>query len=202
MKWPAIGTLVLLGTVLGPQGSAWAQPQIRPELFALAPADFPQGSHMVRAGVESNQLLLRDQVFRFGPHPRRLGRLTGYYMEALESPGGSGLQVSTSYLVSIFTSRRQALFAWEMQYSSWFAENYFTAPPPIDIPLGERGAQALFSTHTSAMSTMSELFFQRGAILVEIFQEVDGTPGASQTGPIYAIAKKLSALARLHPKGS
>ena len=203
MNWLVIGTLVLLGSLLGPQGTAWAHPQVRPALFALAPTDFPQGAHIVRAGVESNRQLLRDQALHFGLPPAALGRRTGYYMDAVEGDLAAEPHAYTSYLVSIFRSPRQAQLAFDLRWNNWFAANYYTSPAPAPIVLGDNGAEALFRTLDPSQPPLSELLFRRGAILVEVFQGTVGAgPAVGQLHSFWAVATKLNELAGKHPFGA
>jgi hypothetical protein len=193
---------ILLGTLIGIPGTALARAHVRPTLFALAPTVFPAGSQIVRAGVETNGQLLMDRPLHFGLPPAALGRLSGYYMDAEEGGPVAGTHAYTSYLVSIFRSRREAHSVFDALWDTWFAATYYTSPGSVGIALGDNGDEALFHTLDLHQPRFEELFFRRGAVLVEVFQ---GTSSASTTEEemrsVYVIATGLDELARTHPHG-
>jgi hypothetical protein len=195
-------TLLLVGLVLAVPTRAFAHGRLHPVLFALAPTDFPPGSQVVRDGVESNRQLLSDQALHFGLPPTALGRRTGYYMDAVEGDPEIAVHPYTSYLVSIFRSVRQAQTAFDLRWDTWFAADYDTSPSAAPITLGDDGAEALFHTLDPSQPPVTELFFRRGAILVEVFQgTVSAAPTAGQLQSFYAIAIELNKLAGKHPTG-
>jgi hypothetical protein len=147
--------------------------------FALSPASFPLGSRVIRAGVETNQQLLGDEATHFELPPEAMGCLTGYYMDAVEGDPATEPHPYTSYLVSLFGSVEQAQTAFDLRWNTWFSATYFTTPPPAPIPLGDRGAEALFHTFDPTQPPLSELLFRHGAILVEVFQGARVPPPAS-----------------------
>jgi hypothetical protein len=131
-----------------------------------------------------------------------MGRLTGYYMDAVEGEAAAESHPYTSYLVSIFRSVRRAQAAFNLRWDVWFATSYYTTPSPAPVVLGDGAAEALFHTLDSSQPQLSELLFRRGAILVEVFQgtgAVAPTPG--QLHSFYAIATRLNDLAGIHPTG-
>jgi hypothetical protein len=200
--YPILAGFALLGILVGMPGTALARTHIQPTLFALAPTVFPAGSKIVQAGVETNRRLLRDEPLHFGLPPAALGRISGYYMDAEESGPVAGVHAYTSYLVSIFRSRRQAQVVFDLLWDTWFAATYYTTPTRASIVLGDNGAEAFFHTLDLGRPRLAELFFRRGTILVEVFQ------GTSSAGPtegeihcFYAIATELDQLARTHPRG-
>jgi hypothetical protein len=200
--YPVVAGFVLLGTVLGVPRTALAHAQLHPRLFAVPAATFPSGSHVVRAGVESNRQLLRDQAGHFGLPPAALGRRTGYYMDAVEGDPATEPRPYTAYLVSIFRSPRQAQLAFGLRWDTWFAATYYTTPSPAPIALGDKGEEALFHTLDPSQPRLAELLFRRGAILVEVFQGTGGAaPTVNQLHSFFAIATKLDELAGKHPLG-
>lgn len=176
---------------------------LHPALFALAPAAFPAGSLVVRAGIESNQQLLRDQQRHFGVPPAALGRQSGYYMDAVEGEPSAVGPPYTAYLVSIFHAVRQARLAYAIRWETWFVADYFTSPSPAPGAVGDPGAVALFQSLDPSTPPESELLFRRGAILVEVFQGTSRpTPTASERQAFWAIATTLDAVAAAHPRGA
>ena len=176
-----------------------AQHPVRPQLFALSSTAFPPHSRVVRAGVETNQALLHQDPAHFGLAPATLGRLTGFAMEVVE---GTGTSVSLAYLVSIFHTAHQAHDAFALRWSSWFSQEYYTTPAPPPIAVGERGDAALFHTFPG-QPQLAELFFRRGAVLVEV-DLATGTvsPTPTQLQALLAVATRLDSLARRHPSGA
>lgn len=194
---------LLSGLLLAPPGSALAQTRLHPALFALSVADFPPASQVVRAGVEGNRRLLGDQALHFGLPPAIIGRLTGYYMDAIEGDPTLATHPYTSYLVSIFHSARQAERALDLRWDTWFAANYYTSPAPPPIALGDQGDVALFHTLDPNQPPLTELMFRRGAVLVEVFQGTgSGAATTAQSQAFYSIATKLDEVAYAHPFGA
>lgn len=193
--------LVLFGVVHSMPAAALAQAQLHPGFFALPASDFPAGSHVVRAGVEGNRRLVNDDVHHFGLPPAAFQRLTGYYMNAVEGDL-AGQHAYTSYLVSIFHTRRQARLAFDERWDTWFAANYNTTPPAAPVTVGDAGAEALFHTLDPNQPALSELMFQRGSVLVEVFQgTVTAAPTDIQRHAFWTVAAHLDALAAQHPHG-
>jgi hypothetical protein len=123
-------------------------------------------------------------------------------MDAREGDPATEPRSYTSYLVSIFGSVQQAQTAFALRWNTWFAATYFTTPPPAPITVGDRGAEALFHTLDPSQPPLSELLFQRGAILVEVFQGTGSAgPTRSQLHAFYAIAAMLDHLAISDPTG-
>ena len=99
---------VLIAALVNPMTSGWAAPlpgdarlsparsQLHPQLFALTPTDFPAGSEIVRAGVESNRRLAQDRTLHPELPPEHRGRLSGYYMEADQQDPPGAMQASTA----------------------------------------------------------------------------------------------------------
>jgi hypothetical protein len=180
---------------------ALAQGHAHPRLFALSASDFPPGSQIVRAGVEGNRMLTSDEGNHFGAPPSLLGRRTGYYMEAVETDP-AGQETDISYLVSIFHTPHQAFLAFDFRWQNWFAANFYTTPSSVQAALGDRGDVALFHTLDPTQQPLTELFFRRGAVLVEVFQSTaDAVPTSAQQDALYAIAAKLNDIAGAHPSG-
>jgi hypothetical protein len=194
--------LLLVGLVLAVPTPSLAQGRLHPTFFALSPVNFPLGSRVVRAGVESNLRLLRDDWNHFGFPPAVMGRLTGYYMGAVEGDLVTESHPYTSYLVSIFQSSRQAQTAFDLRWNVWFVADYYTTPSPAPVALGDAGAEAYFHTLDPRQPQLFELFFRRGAILVEVFQGTSGAaPTAMQIHSFMTIAEKLDRVAGRHPAG-
>jgi len=191
---------VLIAVVLLPSltsGSALAQTRIDPARFALPSSFFPPGSHVVRAGVETNGLLKRDEAGHFGVPAAALGRLTGYYMDAVEGDQAAAIRTYTSYLLSIFRTIPQAQAAFDFRWDTWFSQTYYTNPQPLPVSVGDNGSGVLFHTLDPSQPPLSELMFRRGTILVEVFQGTGaGLVTAAETHALYRIARKLDALAR------
>jgi hypothetical protein len=105
----------------------------------------------------------------------------------------------TSYLVSIFRSSAWARLAFDTRWQMWYQATSSTAPPALHLGLGTHGREALFHSF-SPHPYLAELFFQRGSILVEVFQGMDqGSPTDLESSALYAIATELGSLARQHP---
>jgi hypothetical protein len=204
-KYPFAIVFALLVCVIRVPTPALAhlQPQPHPGLFAVPADTFPTGSRVVQAGIESNPQLVRDQALHFGFPPTIVGRLTGYYMDAIEGDPAPAQHAYTSYLVSIFRSAHRAQLAFGLRWDSWFAANYYTTPSPAPVSLGGKGEEALFRSLDSSQPPLSELMFRRGAVLVEVFQgtvAAESTP--NQLHSFWSIATELNKLARQHPFGS
>jgi hypothetical protein len=181
---------------------ALAHSALHPEIFALPATCFPADSHVVRAGIEPNRRLLNDDAQHFGLRPAVAGRRTGYYMDAVEGDRSASVRPYTSYLVSIFRSAPQARLAFDYRWDLWFTTNYYTSPAPAPISVGDAGEEALFHTLDPTQPPLSELFFRRGAVLVEVFQGTpNARPTATQLRSFYTIAARLNALAGQHPLG-
>lgn len=200
---PCVVGAIALGLILGTPTLAMAQSRPHPTLFALDPSAFPPGSRVVRAGVESNRRLLHDDQRHFGVPPSVAGRLTGYYMDAVEGDPTAQPRPYTSYLVSIFHSHYQAERAFELRWYNWFAVDYFTSPSSAPLTVGANGDEALFHSLDPSQPQVSELFFVRGAVLVEVFQGMGNAAStALRLQSFYAIATRLDTLAREHPAGA
>lgn len=197
----ALASAALLGgMILGLSGHALAYTPPQARSFALSPAAFPAASRVVRAGVESNRRLVHDDPLHFQLPPARVGRITGFYMDAVQGSPGAQPRTYTSYLVSIFHSTHQAQTAFDLRWNTWFSTNYYTSPWPAPVTVGDRGEEALFHTLDPRQPHLSELFFRRGPILVEVFQSTgDAVATTSQLQSFYAIATRLDRLAAQHP---
>jgi hypothetical protein len=197
-----VASLTLMGLMCGLPSPAHAQSRIHPAVFALPSSYFPTGSRLMRSGVETNRQLQNDDAAHFGLPPGAIGRVTGYYMNAHEEdPLGNQLGY-TSYLVSIFASAHQAKAAYSDRWDIWFDANYHSTPVPLDLAVGDYNAAAIFHSVSPPPNYLTELFFRRGAILVEVFQG-DNTvilnPERRQT--LYSIATALDTLAEAHRRG-
>ena len=197
-----VGIIVLLGLVQTAPAPALARTRAEPALFALSPSVFPAGSTLVRSGVETNPRLRLDDPTHFGLPPAATGRINGYYMDAHDA-GPTGQSAGyTSYLVSIFGSIRQAAAAYTYRWDTWFDANYYTSPGPSGIAVGDTNASALFIALAPQANHLTELFFRRKSVLVEVFQTASAPsddPGRRQA--LYRIATLLDALAVAHPRG-
>lgn len=176
---------------------ASAQASLHPSLFALPASLFPFHSRLVRSGVESNGRLQRDDAAHFGLPPATIGRLTGYYTDVHEVTEAGQPSGYISYLISIFATPRQARDAYSFRWDTWFDAAYYTTPPPVAVPVGDRNSAALFRGLAPDAQTPDELFFQRGAILVEVFDSAH-EPGLADMN---RIALALDAIAIHHRRG-
>lgn len=206
-RWAAaLMQAVSLLSLTVPAVPALAAPHLHPAVFAISPSRFPEGSRVIRAGIETNRQLRIDQAGHFGPPPGVLGRLTGYYMDVYTgsntAQGSSNRHPYMSYLVSIFRAPRQAQTAYDLRWDFWFMHDYYTTPNSPPVKVGEFGAEALFQTLDPADPPLTELLFRRGAILVEVFRGTAGnSPDPGEMDAFWRIARDLDARAGSHPLG-
>lgn len=211
--------LLVLGVVIaflavGSPHSASAQTSLDPANFALTPWDFPGPANVVQSRVETNDLVANEQaVPHFGSQSfSQEGRVSGYFMEAnipnLEKDG-TVHAVVTYYLVSSFATTDQAAAAFMQQRDGWGAD--ITLPPTgmtaqlVALPdmqqLGDQMASGLYvaeSTTSEGNVDESELLFQRGIYLVEVFQayrDSDASYAAAEQPVMLALATKLDGVA-------
>lgn len=180
MRWIAI-TAIGLTTLLSHPGQSWAQAATSPHHFALTASNFPAGSRVIAAHVESNARVTRDRVLHFGRPFLDEGRVTGYFMDAIK--GTRRLpRVAQSYLVSIFGTTSQAVGAFGEQRYYWnaLAGQPEGAPGVTYDASGTLGSEALYRFTSFDGWTIFEDLIQRGPILVEVFLEVR-TPHPSPT---------------------
>lgn len=190
-------------TVLLTGSSALARPQLNPALFALPASAFPAGSQVVRSSIETNRRLFLDDRLHFGIPPSATGRRSGYYMDAVEGDPASPSHPYTSYLVSIFHSAHEARIAYDIRWQSWFVADFYTTPQAAPITVGSHGYEALFRSFDPSSLPLTELFFVRGRVLVEVFQATGDRPAtADELQSFYAITRSLDNLARQHPLGA
>jgi hypothetical protein len=179
-----------------------AATSLHPALFALPASAFPAGSQIVRSSIESNRQLFRDDRIHFGIPAADTGRRSGYYMDAVEGDVSSPAHPYTAYLVSIFHSTKEARIAYDIRWQSWFVADYYTTPQAAPITVGSHGYEALFRSFDPSALPLTELFFVRGRVLVEVFQATGDRPAtADELQSFYAIATALDDLARRHPAG-
>src|SRR5438309_11258696 len=109
---PVHGALAapLLSLALSLSGTARASSQPPPGAFGLSTTAFPPHSTVVRAHIEANRQIHADNVLHFGRSFTHEGRITGYFMEAIEGRRLSP-HCDTSYLVSMFPTSQQAASA-------------------------------------------------------------------------------------------
>jgi hypothetical protein len=176
MKWITL-TAIGLMTVVSHPGLASAQTVITPQHFALAASAFPPGSRLVAAHVEPNARVGRDRVLHFGSSFAEEGRLTGYFMDAVE--GNRDLpRVDLSYLVSIFGTTEQAAAAFAQQQSFWEALTRQRSGDPSGGPassgnsFGPASTEALYRFEAFDGWTLYEHLFYRGTVFVEVFLEL------------------------------
>ena len=202
MKTPVATLIVLIATLL--TGSpVLARSQITPTLFALSSSAFPVGSQVVRSSIETNRQLFQDDRIHFGIPASATGRRSGYYMDAVEGDPTSTSHPYTSYLVSIFHSAREARIAYDIRWQSWFVADYYTSPQQAPVTVGSYGYEALFRSLDPSYPPLTELFFVRGRVLVEVFQATGDRPAtADERQSFSAIARSLDILARQHPLGA
>lgn len=198
-----VASILVLAAVQDQPTGAHAQPRTDPTLFALPAADFPAGSQIVRAGVETDHRLSIDDHLHFGIRPGAVGRINGYYMDAVEGDPNAQPRSYTSYLVSIFHSARQADAAFSLRWYNWFADNYFTSPSPAPVTVGDGGEEAMFQSLHADQPRVLELFFRRGAVLLEVYQGSGAAaPTADELAAVYRIARGLDDVAHAHPAGT
>jgi hypothetical protein len=197
----ALSFLFVSLVLVGP-GPTFAAVRLNPALFALPASAFPAGSQVMRSSIESNRRLFHDDRIHFGIPPSATGRRSGYYMDAVEGDPASSSHPYTSYLVSIFHSAREARIAYDIRWQSWFVADYYTTPQPAPVVVGGHGYEALFRSFDPNYLPLTELFFVRGRVLVEVFQATGDRPAtADELKSFYAIATSLDDLARQHPAG-
>lgn len=196
MKRVVAATAVLLGALTTFSGSALARTTIRPSLYACAPQDFPPHSRIVAAHVEPNTRIRRDSILHFGHSFAREGRLTGYFMDAIQ--GKRGLpRVDTSYLVSIFATESEAAAAFGQQRFYWDAvTSHGASPVPLQTgAYGPHGAQALYTYRAPTGQRITELLFHRGPVLVEVFQQLNiEHPSTADIRAFFALGHKLDTI--------
>ena len=214
MKRLLVGGIVALGLMIGPGRVTHAQTAIDPSKFALTAWDFPAPAHIIKGQVETNDVAAHeDVVMHFGAKSfADEGRVSGYFMESSAAnldTSGSEHPVLTYYLVSTFPSADQAAAAFAQQRDGW--EEEATSPTAdvqakvVDLAGQKFGDQQPRGLYVAPISTsdgqvdVSELLFQRGAYLVEVWNALldkdVAAYGADAQSSLFAIGKKLDAVA-------
>jgi hypothetical protein len=197
MKW-IVTTAIGLATLLSLPGPSWAQAAIDPHHFALATSDFPSGLRVIAAHVESNARITRDRVLHFGRSFKQEGRLTGYFMDAVE--GNRRLpRVDMSYVVSIFSTATQAADAFDEQQYYWdaLANRRDGGPAATQDQYGVANSDALYSFQAFDGWTIFEHLFYYDQVFVEIFLELRiPDPRPADMNTFQAVGTTLDALCR------
>lgn len=170
--WKALGLgcVLLLSAQAAQSAHAQTAANINPSVFAEPVSLFPPGATVQASGVETNAAADAQPIaLHFGPSWESEGRVSGYYMEAAApNPDPNGHGSVTAYMVSIFSTLQQAQAAWQNQRQAWALEDAAGgACGPVNY--GDAGYNCADSTTTSA-GFVSELYFIRGAVLIEIYQ--------------------------------
>jgi hypothetical protein len=147
------------------------QPAIDPNLFRLTTTDVPPTVTVMQSSVESDaQAASEPKLVHFGTLTwDQEGRLTGYYWFAtVQPPAGfdSSHTTSVAYHVSIFSTGTQATAAWQQQRTGWIA-NDATGGSCGSPDLGAGTSCA--DTAVTANGALSELYFTRGRILLQVW---------------------------------
>lgn len=178
---------------------AYGAQTIKPAYFALPVTAFPAPRTSVRAHVEPNRRIHRDNVLHFGTPFTKEGRITGFFMEVLEGQQ-SAPRSDTSYLVSLFATAQQASGAFVEQHYYWDALTSHGGSASLQLENGAYGdtdQEALYAIRLPTGSSLAELLFARGPIFVEVFQEVYASrPSRAEVRALYDIATRLDITAR------
>jgi hypothetical protein len=155
--------LLLLAALAPP---AFAQSAPDPTAYALPASVFPPGSQVLASRVADNfdVALRHDQE---GPQPTA-GRVTGYYMLAQSMADSGSVRLATSYLVSIFDTSGHAASAFDQQNDYWHGLNPSSVHAQPAPALGDPGRARWYTQTDGNGDAHSELFFQRGTVLVEL----------------------------------
>jgi hypothetical protein len=187
------GALVVAST------PAFAEQPLKPAFFALPGAAFPPHCTVLQSHVEPNRSIGRDNILHFGKSFTHEGRLTGYFMDAIQGRRSSP-HSDTSYLVSLFTTTEQASSAFSEQQYYWDALTSHGGSAQETLPVGaygDPGFQALYSVRLPTGANFAELLFVRGPIFIEVFQEVYAVqPSRSELRAFFGIGSRLDVIAR------
>jgi hypothetical protein len=149
--------------------------------------------------VEPNQWIHRDNILHFGTSFAKEGRLTGYFMEAIEGERASP-RSDTSYLVSIFATDQQASSAFGEQRYYWDALATHGGAAAVSLhnrAYGDAGDAGLYAVSLPTGASLAELLFRRGPLFIEVFQEVDAArPSHAEVRAFFAIGTRLDIIAR------
>lgn len=168
---------------------------VLPSLFVCRPQDFPPASRIV-ARVEPNRRIHADHILHFGRSFTKEGRLTGYFMDAIEG-SSSFPRVDTSYLVSIFPSAALATAAFrEQRYYGDAVTGHGANPVPLQSgAYGPPGSQGLYTYLAPTGQRITELLFHRGPVLIEVFQQFNiERPSQAEIRSFFAIARELDTI--------
>jgi hypothetical protein len=167
--------------------------------FALPAAAFPAPHSAVRSHIEPNRRIHQDNVLHFGAPFQQEGRMSGYFMEALEGRRSSP-RSDTSYLVSLFptTERASAAFAEQRYYWDALTSHGGSVELPLrDGAYGDPDHEGLYAVRLPTDGSLAELLFARGPILVEVFQQVHAAhPSHTEVRAFYDIGTRLDIIAR------
>jgi hypothetical protein len=138
-------------------------------------------------------------VLHFGTSFAREGRLTGYFMDAVEGSRAAP-RSDTSYLVSLFPTAKEATDAFGVQRYYWDALTTHGESQEMSLPegaYGDAGHDALYTIRLPTGASLAELLFQRGTMVVEVFQEVDAAhPSHAEVRAFFDIGTRLDIIAR------
>lgn len=194
-------TVLLALTVIliaAPYRFSSAQSAPDPTAFALPQSAFPPGSQIVDSAVAANTDV-DVRYFQLGPAPPA-GRLTGYYMQARAYDSSGRLRLVTSYLVSIYATTAAADTAFTNQWAYWHTITQATENPLPLNAYGDPGRYHWFAVTDSSANTHSELFFERGAIVVQMNLDSFGGPAtAADVQAFLAMATTLDTRAGRPP---
>jgi hypothetical protein len=166
--------------------------------FSLPTTAFPAPGTVTRSHVEPNRHIARDNVLHFGKSFVHEGRITGYFMEAVEGRPSSP-RSDTSYLVSFFPTSDQASAAFDEQRYYWEALTTHGQSGEIllSTAYGDGDHEALYTMRLPTGASLAELLFARGTIFVEVFQEVYAAhPSHAEVRAFFDITTRIDITAR------
>jgi hypothetical protein len=177
---------------------ALATPAIKPAYFSLPTSAFPAPGTVIRAHVEPNRGIARDNVLHYGKSFAHEGRTTGYFMETVEGKQASP-RSDTSYLVSVFPTADQADAAFDEQNYYWNAQATHggLTQVPLQLTFGDGDHEALYTVGLPTGVILTELLFSQGQIFVEVFQQVYAAhPTRAEVRDFFDVATRLDIIAR------
>jgi cell division septation protein DedD len=172
-RFARIVALMVAVLSIAPWRASVAQTVPDPSIFALYPFELPAGAQIVDSRVATNGAVI-DQHLQSG-RPLPDGRVTGYYLQAKTLTASGGTASVISYLASIFTTNRTAQDAFADQQDFWQSEVVNFGNSAYEEDLGDFFLAHLYTLRDANGNTDSELFFQRGAVFIEVTLQNFGT---------------------------
>jgi hypothetical protein len=161
-----LALMVLVVAAVVPRGSTQAQTVADPRFYALTQSELPPGAVITDSEIAKDGALIAGNLQPGAPGPG--GWLTGYYLAARTSTPSGGTASVISYLVSFFDNSNDSQYAYSARQAFWQNELATFGNSAYEDNVGDFPAAHLYTLRDANGNTVSELFFVRNAVLVEI----------------------------------